>query len=345
MTDNIEYNIFNLAINSFNNDKDIQLEIETEEKEKTNNGYRDGKIVKIKYQKKELLYCAEVKQNINNTIIALLSYRKETTPHPLLIITKYVNNIKAEELKKNGIQFIDTVGNAYLNYYPIYIFIKGNKLPDKLFETKTHLAFGYSGLKIVYALLCNADLVKKPYRYIAEITGVALGTVGNIINDLINLGFVLEMGSKGRELHGKKELFTRWCVDFSEKLRSKLLINKFSGPDNWWVNYKLNPLNGQWGGEVAANKLTKYLKPQNIIVYAERKKYQNIIIENKLRKDNDGSIELLERFWKSDLNSGSEEIVDPILIYADLVNINNQRVLETARIIYEEYIDRHFRET
>jgi hypothetical protein len=38
-------------------------------------------------------------------------------------------------------------------------------------------------------------------------------------------------------------------------------------------------------------------------------------------------------------NSRCEEIVDPILIYADLVNIDNQRVLETARIIYEEYID------
>ncbi|GAG89255.1 unnamed protein product, partial [marine sediment metagenome] len=38
-------------------------------------------------------------------------------------------------------------------------------------------------------------------------------------------------------------------------------------------------------GEIAANKLTKYIKPQNIIIYADRKKYQNIVIENKLRKD------------------------------------------------------------
>lgn len=209
MTDNIEYDIFDLAIKRFNNNKDIQLEIETEEKEKTNNGYRDGKIVKIRYQKNELLYCADVKQNISNTIIALLIYHKEAAPHPLLLITKYVNNIKAEELKKNGIQFIDTAGNAFLNYYPIYIFIKGNKPPDKLSEIKTHLAFGYSGLKIIYALLCNHDLIKKPYRHIAEISGVALGTVGNIINDLISLGFVLEMGSTGRQLFGKKELFAR----------------------------------------------------------------------------------------------------------------------------------------
>ena len=311
MIDNIEHNIFNLAINEFNKDKDIQLEIEIEKKEKTIYGFRVDKIVKFRYQKKELLYYVEVKQNINNTVIALLVYSKATLPHPLLLITRHVNNNKAEELKKNGIQFIDTAGNAYVNHYPIYIFIKGNKPPDIFFERKTHLAFGYSGLKIIYALLCNADLVKKPYRYIAEITDVALGAVGNTINDLINLGFVVEMGNKGRELLRKEELFNRWCMNYNEKLRPKLLINKFIGPENWWINNKLNPKYAQWGGEVAANKLTKYLKPQNIIIYIDREKYQNVVIENKLRKDINGNIEFFERFWKFEINNEFEEIVNP----------------------------------
>ena len=188
-------------------------------------------------------------------------------------------------------------------------------------------------------------MVKKPYRYIAEITNVALGTVGWTINDLINLGFVVEMGDKGRELLKKEELFNRWCIDYNEKLRPKLLINKFTGPENWWINNKLNPKYAQWGGEVAANKLTKYLKPQNIIIYIDREKYQNVVIENKLRKDINGNIEFFERFWKFEINNEFEEIVNPILIYTDLINIGNQRTLETARIIYEEYINRHIRKT
>ncbi|MHB1275482.1 MAG: type IV toxin-antitoxin system AbiEi family antitoxin [Candidatus Humimicrobiaceae bacterium] len=342
MINNVEENIFNLAINEFNKNKEIQLEIDTEE-EKIINDFEFDKLVKFKYQKENLLYCVEIKTNINNTITTLLLYRKETLPYPLLLITKYVNNNQAEELKKNGIQFIDTAGNAYINYNPVYIFIKGNKPLDMLFKNTTYRVFEPSGLKIIYALLINPNLVKETYRYIAEITNVALGTVGWTMNDLIKLRFVMDMDKRGRKLLRYEELLKRWYIDYNEKLKPKLLINKFTGPENWWINYNLNPEYAQWGGEVAAQKLTKYIKPQDIIIYADREKYQNVVIENKLRKDVNGNIVFLERFWELDKTKELQEIVDPILIYADLINTGNQRVLETAGKIYEEYINRYIR--
>lgn len=343
MINNIEENIFNNAINEFNKNKETLLKIETVEKEKIANGFRFDKLIKFRYQKKELQYYVEIKVNINNTILALLQYRKEKLPHPLLLITRYINNNKAEELKKNGIQFVDTAGNAYINYYPIYIFIKGNKPHDTFLKNTTYHFFEPSGLKIIYALLINTDLIKQPYRFIAETANVALGTVWWTINDLIKLGFIVDMGKKGRKLLKNEELFKRWCIDYNEKLKPKLLINKFTGLENWWINYKLNHENAQWGGEVAANKLTKYLKPQDIIIYADREKYQNIVIENRLRKDINGNVTFFERFWKFDINLELKEIVNPVLIYADLINTGNQRALDTARVIYEEYINKHFR--
>jgi len=343
MVNNVKENIFNLAINGFNKNKEIKLEIDIEE-EKRINDLEFYKLVKFKYQKENLLYCAEIKTDINNTITALLLYRKETLPHPLLLITRYVNNNKAEELKKNGIQFIDTAGNAYINYYPVYIFIKGNKPIDKLFKNTKYRVFEPSGLKIIYALLINPNLVKETYRYIAEITNVALGTVGWTMNDLIKLGFVMVMDKSGRKLFKYEELLKRWCIEYNEKLKPKLIINKFIGPENWWIYYNLNPEYAQWGGEVAAQKLIKYTKPQDIIIYADREKYQNVVIDNKLHKDVNGNIVFFERFWELDKNKELQELVNPILIYADLINIGNQRVLETAKKIYEEYINRHIRE-
>src|SRR5450830_1683620 len=141
MINNIEENIFNLAINEFNKDKDARLETEIEEKEKIINCFIFDKLVKFRYQKKDLQYFVEIKPTINNTIIALLLYRKKILSHPFLLITRYINNNKAEELKKNGIQFIDTAGNAYINYYPIYIFIKGNKPHDLFFKNKNYHLF------------------------------------------------------------------------------------------------------------------------------------------------------------------------------------------------------------
>jgi hypothetical protein len=129
MINNIKDNIINLAIDEFNKNKEIQLEIEFEEKEKNINGFKFDKLVKFKYQKKVLLYYVEIKPNINNAVIAFLLQHKKILQYPLLLITRHVNNNKADELKKNGIQFMDIAGNAYINYYPIYIFIKGNKPP------------------------------------------------------------------------------------------------------------------------------------------------------------------------------------------------------------------------
>jgi len=343
MINNIKKNIFNTAINEFNKDKENSLEIDAEKKEKVADYFRFDKLVKFRYQKKDLKYFVEIKANINNTVLALLKYHKEALPHPLLLVTRYINNNKAEELKKNGIQFIDTAGNAYINYFPIYIFIKGNKPYDLFLKKTNYHLFEPSGLKIIFALLINTELVKQPYRLIAETANVALGTVGWTMNDLIKLGFIMDMGKKGRKLLNNEELFNRWCTNYNEKLKPKLLINKFTGPENWWINYELNPEYAQWGGEVAANKLTKYLKPQDIIIYVDREKYQKIIIENRLHKNINGNVTFYERFWKLNMNTEFKEVVHPILVYADLINTNNQRILEIAKIIYEEYVNRYIR--
>jgi hypothetical protein len=342
MINNIEENIYDLAIEQFNKNKKARLEIEFEERETTANGFLFDKLVKFNYQKKNLLYYVEIKYNINNAVIALLLQHKKNLKHPILLITRYVNNIKAEELKKNGIQFLDTAGNAYINYGPIYIFVKCNKPPEIYYKNKKQRAFEATGLKVIFALLCNPDLINKPYRYIAEKTDVALGTVGLVVNGLIDLGFIMKMGKMGKQLLKKKELFNRWCIEYNEKLRPKILINKFAGPENWWINKELNPEYTQWGGEVAANKLIKHIKPEEIIIYADYKKYKNFIIRNRLRKDTNGEITILEKFWKFE-NNEFKDIVNPILIYADLINIENQRTIETARMIYEKYIDRRIR--
>ncbi len=39
-----------------------------------------------------------------------------------------------------------------------------------------------------------------------------------------------------------------------------------------------------------------------------------------------------------------EDMVNPILIYADLIATGDQRNIETAKVIYDQYLIRYFRE-
>ncbi|MCK5165548.1 MAG: hypothetical protein KAQ72_17640, partial [Desulfobacula sp.] len=249
----------------------------------------------------------------------------------------------ADKLKKNGINFMDTAGNAYINTPPVFIFVKGNKTKSAQAISSKGKAFTRSGLKMIYALLCDEKLLNRPYREIAGISGIALGAVGQVIENLKKLGFVIDMGMRGKNLTNRKVLFDRWCMDYAEKLKPKLLLGRFEGPDEFLKHAHLDPDQGQWGGEVAAFQLTNYLKPQNTIIYAIEEKLRDIVLRNRLKRSEKGSIEIYKNFWPID-NKQDKTIVHPLIVYADLLEINTQRTIETAKVIYEQNIAGYFRE-
>lgn len=262
-----------------------------------------------------------------------------------LIITDYVNPIMAERLMAQEIWFIDAAGNAYIKKKPLFIYIKGNKPLEKPVTRTLSRAFQSTGLKVVYAFLCNPELVNAPYREIAQKAEVSLGTVGWVITDLIQLGHIVDMGNRGRRLKGRRKLFERWVTVYPEKLRPKLETGRYRAPDPyWWQTATLHNLQAYWGGEVAADRLTHYLKPEIITIYVIEKWAGKLKITNKLRKDANGDIEILKAFWNVENEFDRTNIVNPILIYADLLASGDPRNIETAEIIYEQELAQYFRE-
>jgi hypothetical protein len=167
---------------------------------------------------------------------------------------------------------------------------------------------------------------------------VALGTVDWIMKELKELGFLLDMGKRGLRLLQKEKLLQRWVTAYPEQLRPKLTLGRFRGEHEWWRQTKLDPLKVQWGGEVAAEKLTQYLQPQIITIYTMPQQLNQLLAENRLRKDETGDVEILRRFWKPPEMWQYEDLVHPILIYADLLATGNERNIETAKIIYDKHI-------
>jgi hypothetical protein len=133
-------------------------------------------------------------------------------------------------------------------------------------------------------------------------------------------------------------------VAYPERLRPKLILGRFRGEYNWWLHVKLDPLAAQWGGEVAAAKLTQYLKPEITTIYTDLQQLDQLLLVNRLKRDATGDVEILERFWKPGEKLEDNELVHPILIYADLLATGNERNIEAAKIIYDRNIIRLIRE-
>jgi hypothetical protein len=305
--------------------------------------YRQDAIIKIQWDDLEYHFVVEIKNTVTRAIlgVAIQQLNRVKLKEKGMLVAKYINPQIADELKKMDVPFIDTVGNAYINEPPLYIYLRGNK-PEKIDQPKR--TFRPTGLQVIFALLCNPGLEDKPYRDIAEKADVALGTVGEVIDDLKKTGYLIDTGARERRLIRKDELLNKWVTTYPEQLRRKKMIGHYKADNrDWWKNADLEEDDALWGGEVAANIMTEYLKPQIITVYAKRP-IANFLFKNKLIKDKKGDIEILERFWKFGQDCLHNNLVPPLLIYTDLMATGDTRNIETARIIYEKELSKYFRE-
>lgn len=297
----------------------------------------------------------EVKKWAQHTNIGAIANQIANLPMEGMLVADYVNPNMAEKLRELGIPFIDTAGNAYIHKPPLYIWVTARKpeMQRKKRGERGGRAFDATGLKVVYGLLCQPDLAGAPYRQIAEQTDVALGTVGWVINDLKAAGFLVERGkTKGRRLTERKKLLDRWVEAYPEKLKPKLKVGDFIANDPlWWKKLDIEKYGAYWGGEIAAAKYTNYLKPKVATIYLPEAAGNKLLADAKLRKavnqDADGYLVKIYRpFWqvvpKNEKTTPS--VVHPILTYADLIATGDSRNLETARMVYEQYIAEHLGE-
>lgn len=297
--------------------------------------------MRLRYGGQTINFVIEVKQLVNQANLGVIAHRLAQLDTPLLV-TEYVTPPVAQRLRELNIEFIDTAGNAYIEKPPLLIWMNGSKPEQKLQETRATRAFQPGGLKLIFALLCQPELINANYRVIAEAADVALGTVGWVMGDLKDAGFLIDLGKRGRKLANKRKLLDLWVEGYARQLRPKCLVGRYRAlrPD-WWKDTRPGKLHFQWGGETAAAKMTDYLKPAVTTLYmtGNPKEQQNVLKEFRLVKDAAGDVEIRENFWKfAALDDAT--MVPPLLTYADLLATADDRNMETARIIYDDHLAR-----
>jgi hypothetical protein len=297
-------------------------------------------------------FTAVVKKSLTNDILGyVIAELREARSQPGVLITRYVTPNQAEKLRRANAQFIDTTGNAFLNQPPLFVLVTGNRRSESPVKARPARIFSSAGIRVLFALLCRPALAAASYRDIAAAADVSLGAVSQVMEDLKSAGYLINReereGREGRErrLMKHEELIRRWGEAYSERLRPKLLVSRFSAEKaDWWKEVQLEEMNACWSGEVAAAKLTKYLRPQIKTIYAPNK-LAALQLKFRFRQDKNGDIELLKKFWTFDRNAAPPDIAPALLVYADLMASGDERNIETAGMIYDRYIIRSFGET
>jgi hypothetical protein len=293
---------------------------------------RADALIRVRYGDQEVLYAAEVKYGIRPATLGAVIQQLEHLGQPALLVTNYVTPPLADALKERGIAFLDAAGNAYLKHPPVLVWVKGQRPQQKLITTNvTTRTFNPSGLQVIFPLLCHPEWVDRPYREIAQIAGVAHGTVGWVLAELPTLGFIAQVGGKRRLLQPER-LLQQWVEAYARTLRPRLLLGRFNADQlDWYQTLDPGKYGYLLGGEPAAARLTQHLRPGTITLYGPKVE-PRFLLDQRLRTDPQGKVEILKRFWKFD---NDDLLLTPLLlIYADLLAIGDARCLETAKHLY-----------
>ena len=95
-----------------------------------------------------------------------------------------------------------------------------------------------------------------------------------------------------------------------------------------------------WGGEPAASLLTNYLRPGVLTIYAQRLPTP-LMARQRMRRaygETERTLEWRKPFWGQLPAGPLPGAAPPVLVYADLLATGDGRCIETAHVLYEQYL-------
>jgi len=268
--------------------------------------------------------------NFNSTFLSLRDM-EEKTGCKVMLVSSVIAPSLVRSLANEHINVLDVSGNCSLNIPQLYINIIGQKT-IKTVEAKT-ATLSDAAIKLIFYFLINKENIGKTYRMIASETGLSLGTVNGVVEELKRNNHILFVKKK-RKLANWRQLLDEWQVAYNQRLKPKLFVKKFafSNPAarKSWTSVVL-PQGSQWGGESGAYLTDGYLRPEKLTIYTDADSLDFIKSRTFVPADN-GDVLVYKRFFNEKEESN---IVPKLLIYADLMGVADSRCREAALKLIE----------
>jgi hypothetical protein len=277
-----------------------------------------------------LLVKNEIRQG---SILDILAETGKDRPHWLLI-AQYIPHPIKKDLREQGINYLESAGNGYIHSGDFYYLMDGKPVTP-VRKTATGKLWKRAGLQFVFALLTNKDFLDGTYRQMSEVAGIALGNIGQLLEELVESGFLEKEGDEYRIRH-KDQLYQRWADLYPVVLKPTLILGKFTLREDFRQRWRdLAPQQTQWGGEPGAALYTGFLKPERFTLYTKAPLVETVK-SMKLIPNPEGEVEIVQKFWKGE--EASLPAVPPLIIYAELMASSDSRNREAAVRIKNEFL-------
>ncbi len=269
-----------------------------------------------------------------------------------LLFADYVSPNVAETLRLGEVNFVDAVGNVFLELSrpPVLVDVQGRR-PRTDERHKTSRLFSPTGMQLLFLLLTQPDRTGCPYRALSDLSGVSLGSVGWIMAELRNEGYLSSVRDDGPALLDRPALFERWIEAYPRQLRRKMLIAELTAPEADAPTIcrdlarVMSKHKKRWAlsGEAAADILTHHLATRAATVFAEEwsEDYERELRWVPSGPGGTGNVTVFRLFAPCVIEEDLAQecpLSHPALIYAELLAKRGERERETAHMLAKRYL-------
>jgi hypothetical protein len=280
-------------------------------------------------------YSAQVKAPMTLTSVA---FHGSAWPHTPLVIGDRIHRRSADAFREARIQFIDTLGNAFIAFDGVFIDVQGRTAqadpiqaataPDADRRRPANL-FSPGRAQIILALLAWPELTGERVRTLATVAGTSVGQAHDALTRLAEAGYLL---SASKRLVRSDELLDYWTAAYPTGLGRRLAIARYHGdPGRPISSDRTAYLSGESADGVGITR------PATLTVYLDSVD-PGLPIANRwsLSPDRVPNVFVRQKFWTRPRpnaagEGGATQNAPWPLVYADLRATGDARLAEVAR--------------
>lgn len=254
-----------------------------------------------------------------------------------LLLAPHVGAPLGAMLAAAGVNYVDLRGNCHLRLGGTYAaHVEGRGKGAAAPRTKGVRA---AGIRVLFALLAEPDLLGRPTREIARAAGTNAQTALDATRRLERAGAVLIERRRRRWLPGGRGFgLERFVADYASILRPALQLGRFRTPERTPADLDrdlkevLGEICGVWlGGTAAADRIAPHHRGAETVLHTTGK---NAELVKRLRAvpEPQGTVILLGLPGPLATRGLTPETVHPLLVYAEMLLTVDERVAEAAEL-------------
>ncbi|MFG1487469.1 type IV toxin-antitoxin system AbiEi family antitoxin [Halobacteriovorax sp. RZ-1] len=259
-----------------------------------------------------------------------------------IVVSSVIDERIKSELRKNEIGYIEEGGESFVPLRLGTSLLKSRNKGGNRAVKKQGFKADSTLKTILYFLMNPMSMNSLTQRELADRLSLSPGAINLSIRKLRERKLLIRRGSE--YCFGRFERIIEYLrmALYSAK-RKGLSLGRFSSFDDelWsnWNNRDLKKIDCYWAGEPAASIRTGYLTPEFFEIYSYNDKVVPLMKELKLKKDENGKVEVFKAFWPEEFNNSDATVFD-IITYCDLLESGIDRNIETAKMLEHEIRDR-----